>query len=232
MKTNFNKYLKYIIIATVALAFIYLLTSNGLIKNIKNFYTNEEKIRRYILGFGPYGSIIFFILQVIQIIFAPIPGNLTTVIGGSLFGATTSFLISLLATITGSTIAYYIAKFFGKPLVIKFIGEKNYNKYIVIFKKRYPLALLLIFLFPFFPDDILCFLAGLSYMPYRLFLVLVIVGRTPSIFIGSLVGSGLIKLSLEYWIVISIISLFIIYSSIKYKDKLEEWMYKKLKLNK
>lgn len=232
MKTNFNKYLKYIIIATVALAFIYLLTSNGLIKNIKNFYTNEEKIRRYILGFGPYGSIIFFILQVIQIIFAPIPGNLTTVIGGSLFGATTSFLISLLATITGSTIAYYIAKFFGKPLVIKFIGEKNYNKYIVIFKKRYTLALLLIFLFPFFPDDILCFLAGLSYMPYRLFLVLVIVGRTPSIFIGSLVGSGLIKLSLEYWIVISIISLFIIYSSIKYKDKLEEWMYKKLKLNK
>ena len=55
---------------------------------------SPDGMRDYIQQFATYSHAVFFLLQLISVILAPIPSNLTTLAGGLLFGAWASFLIA------------------------------------------------------------------------------------------------------------------------------------------
>ena len=64
------------------------------------------------------------------------------------------------------------------------------------------------FIFPFFPDDLLCFVAGISSMSVRYFIVMITITRLLSITISSLTLSGKL-LPFNTWWGICLWSLFI-----------------------
>ncbi len=197
--------------------------SNSSFRDMVILFSKEDKMKELILKYNGYSSIAFFLLQTIQVIISPIPGTVTTLLGGSLFGAVNGFLLSYSAIICGSLIAYYLAKIYGKPLVIRIAGEASYNRYSRFFKNRFLVGLFLLFLFPFFPDDLLCFLAGLSAIPLPVFAVLLI-GRLPGTLFGVLVGSGLIELSITWWIIIITISLPLLLFILRNHNDIENWL--------
>jgi len=82
-------------------------------------------MQEYISGFGLAAPVIFMLIQIIQVIISPIPGNITTLAGGALFGFWEAFIISSIAITIGSTIAFLIAKVFGRRLVVWMIGKKG-----------------------------------------------------------------------------------------------------------
>lgn len=200
------------------------------LSNIFSLFSNQEELKEYVKSFGIWAPLIFFIIQVVQVIVAPIPGNVTTLVGGALFGWVQGFILGQSGIIIGSILAFYLARIYGKPLVLKFVSQKTYDKYNRLFTGKGFLILLFIFLVPFFPDDALCLLAGLSTMPIGTFLILILVGRTPINFVTCLVGDGLLSLSIEQWIVVAVISLFIAGILIKYSSKIEDALYRKLKI--
>ena len=82
--------------------------------------------------------------------------------------------------------------------------------------------LFLTMLFPFFPDDALCMLAGLTNIPLGRFVVIMALGRPWGLIVAALLGSGSIRLPIWAWAVIGVAGLFIFYFAMKYSAQIEE----------
>ena len=80
-------------------------------------FENADSLRAYVASFGIWAPLVFFLLQFLQVIISPIPGSVTTLAGGLLFGFWNAFLISVVAVFLGSVVAFLLGKLFGRPLV-------------------------------------------------------------------------------------------------------------------
>ncbi|WP_373485698.1 TVP38/TMEM64 family protein [Acetobacterium malicum] len=154
-------------------------------------FSTLDTLQSFLLQFGIWTPLAFFLLQLLQIIIAPIPGGTVGLVGGALFGTIGGFLISAAGTLTGSIIVFLLSKRFGRPFVIRFVSSELIEKYDQIKESKLNTVLFLIFLFPLFPDDMLCFIAGLSPMPVKTFILIVMLARTPSVFINTMIGAGI-----------------------------------------
>lgn len=185
-------------------------------------FESKEKIQDYVSSFGPLAPLIFFVLQFVQVIISPIPGNITTIAGGLMFGFAYGFFISFAAVFLGSICAFLLGKKFGRPLVEKLVGKNKVDKYMVSVSSRQKIVLFLMFLFPFFPDDILCLVAGLSAMRLPYFAVLVLISRPFGLLFSALIGAGIISLPIWAWAIIVVIVIVLFAFSIKYAPQIEE----------
>ena len=154
-------------------------------------FSTLDTLQSFLLQFGIWTPLAFFLLQLLQIIIAPIPGGTVGLVGGALFGTIGGFLISAAGTLTGSIIVFLLSKRFGRPFVIRFVSSELIEKYDQIKESKLNTVLFLIFLFPLFPDDMLCFIAGLSPMPVKTFILIIMLARTPSVFINTMIGAGI-----------------------------------------
>lgn len=154
-------------------------------------FSTLDTLQSFLLQFGIWTPLVFFLLQLLQIIIAPIPGGTVGLVGGALFGTIGGFLISATGTLAGSVIVFLLSKRFGRPFVIRFVSSELIEKYDQIKESKLNTVLFLIFLFPLFPDDMLCFIAGLSPMPVKTFILIVMLARTPSVFINTMIGAGI-----------------------------------------
>ena len=189
-----------------------------------SMFDSVEELQEYISGFGNWAPLAFFFLQVVQVIIAPIPGSITTLFGGVFFGFWQAMIISVTAVLTGSIILFFFAKYLGRPLVTRLIGEQRVEKYMKNISARQFWVLFMMFLMPFFPDDVLCLMAGLTAIRFPGFALLVLVTRPWGLVFSALVGSGIITIPIWGWAIIGALSITLLYVSIKYPDKLEEWM--------
>ena len=90
---------------------------------MKNIFSSPEALKKFVTDQGILSPLVFLILQIVQVIISPIPGNITSLAGGALFGWLNACLLSGLAINIGSFIAFYLARIFGKPLVIKILAR-------------------------------------------------------------------------------------------------------------
>ena len=212
-------------VVIVLIAVYFWLKNNGML----GVFTSREALQEYLSGFGALAPLIFFLLQVAQVIAAPIPGNVTALAGGAMFGFWTAMLISTGATLVGSALAFGLARLFGRPLVVRLVGEQTVTKYIDAFTKKSTFLLAAMFLIPFFPDDALCLIAGLTAIRWLPFLAIVIITRPPGLVVSTLVGSGQLTVPWWGWALIGAAALGLMFVSFKYGDAISDWIMSKLK---
>ncbi len=191
-----------------------------------DIFKSVEVLQEYISGFGLLAPVVFAALQILQVIVSPIPGNITTLAGGLLFGFGKGFVISYVSIFAGSVIAFALARKFGKPLVIKLVGEKVTHKYIDVLSSRQKVVLIFMFLLPFFPDDALCLIAGISGISWGFFLVIIALARPAGILFSAMVGAGIVNVPVWGWGIIIAISLAIMAFSVKYSPQIDTFMHK------
>ena len=149
-----------------------------------------EELRNVIASTGVWGIVILFLLTVFQVVVLPLPAAVTILIGVFLYGATVSFLISSLGTVVGSVVCYFVGRKLGYRAVEWIAGKENTEKYTKIIAERGKIPFIVMMLFPFFPDDILCMVAGLTKMPFKFFILVVLLARPVTIAFFSYFGSG------------------------------------------
>ena len=98
-------------------------------RDLVRFFTSKSRVNQFVASFGPYAPITFIGLQALQVIFAPIPGELTGFIGGYLFGILPGFLYSTVGLTLGSLLSFLIARWFGLPLIRRFIDKEIMDKF-------------------------------------------------------------------------------------------------------
>lgn len=221
------------VLALAALVFFLVIPNWSAITKV---FSSTDNFKAWIDSLGFWGPVVFFLLCTAQVVFAPIPGNLTGIAGGAMFGLLWGFLLTYSGILIGSILAYLVGQYGGRRLVIKLIGEEKYKKYTKVFRSDLSWGLFIIFLVPFFPDDILCILAGISPLPLRRFILLVAIGRAPSAFTNSAIGAGLLNadaFNIPWW-AWAIIALVVVGLGIGYflnKSKINRWLEQRLGLD-
>ncbi|WP_424001306.1 TVP38/TMEM64 family protein [Haloarcula salina] len=148
-------------------------------------------LRRQVAAFGAFAPLAFVALQAGQVLLAPIPGQVLGGVGGYLFGVVDGTLYSLLGVTLGSTAAFSLARRYGRPYVEGVMRPEALARWDRFLERNGLVGLFVLFLLPTFPDDLLCFVAGLSDLRLRTFLALVVVGRTPSFLAAAYAGQSL-----------------------------------------
>ena len=153
------------------------------------FLSDKEKTSAYIESFGPASPLIFMAIQVLQVMFAPVPGEATGFIGGYLFGVIKGFFFSSIALSLGSLINFGVGRFLGQRYVRKLIPPRQLKLFDTMIKREGALVVFILFVLPGFPKDYLCLFLGLSALPIKIFLFMATFGRMPGTLILSLQGA-------------------------------------------
>lgn len=158
---------------------------------LTHLLSNRDELVKSIEDSGPFGPVIFILLQIAQTVVAPIPGQIVGSVGGFLFGGW-GILWTLIGSTIGCWIVFALARRFGRPLLEKIFKKSVIKKFDFILEaKSASLILFAIFLLPGLPDDMVCYLAGLTKVPIRRLVALVALGHFPSIVITNYLGAGL-----------------------------------------
>lgn len=180
---------------------------------------------------GIWGPIIYVAIQFLQVTFIPIPSTITTVAGMVAFNSLPLVLIcSIVGMVAGSMFAFFLGRVFGVKLVVWMVGAKSFNKYQKILKGRDKMMLFLMFLFPFFPDDLLCLVAGVTSMSYFTFFMMQIVTRPIGILATSLSVDIVEKIpfttwwGILIWLIIGVLIVAMMICVWKYSGKLENML--------
>jgi len=180
---------RYIVKCVIGIFFIAVLTYFILYYNLHNIFLNKQKLIAIIKSFHPYDEFIFVLFQVLQVVFAPIPGELTGLIGGYLYGPVLGTIYSTIGLTVGSWLAFMLARFLGLPFVEKAVNPEILKKYDYVMEHQGAIVSFVLFLIPGFPKDYLCYIMGLSHMKLCTFLIISTLGRLFGTILLSMSGS-------------------------------------------
>ncbi len=155
------------------------------------FFGDQSRLKAAVESVGPWGPLAFMAIQFLQVVIAPIPGQATGVIAGALFGPWLGALYSLTGAVLGCLVVFVLSRRLGRPFVERFVEAKHLKKFDRLTTASGPMVFFLIFLLPGFPDDFICFLAGLSAIPIRTLVIVSILGRAPGYMISGFLGAGI-----------------------------------------
>jgi uncharacterized membrane protein YdjX (TVP38/TMEM64 family) len=145
--------------------------------DLYGFFTDHGRLARFIESYGSVSPLIFIALQIFQVLFAPIPGEVTGFLGGFIYGNFFGLLYSTIGLGIGSWLAFIFARWVGRPLVERIISSKTIDRYDYLMARKGTWIAFLLFLIPGFPKDYLCYLLGLGQMDLKTFLIISTVGR-------------------------------------------------------
>ena len=204
MGDNKKKYIKWTVIIIALIAILVPIFMN--IDKWIHFLSDPNQIKELVLSYGHYSTLVFVILQILQIIIFFIPGEVVQFAGGYIFGPYLSFLLCIIGVVIGSAITFSISRKFGKPLLEKIVHkdslwivrkledakhhreEKHPNKK----KKRHPKTIIFIlYMIPGIPKDILGYISGIADISLKEFLIVSTIARSPALFVSCFFGDKL-----------------------------------------
>jgi uncharacterized membrane protein YdjX (TVP38/TMEM64 family) len=169
---------------------------------------------------GPYGPAGIIAGQIAQVILAPIP-PVTAIASGTLYGPFLGAFISLIGASIGSVLAIYLSDRYGRPLVERFVSDENMRKFDELTQKTGYLPFILLFVLPGFPDDALCFIAGLTNLDWKKLAFIGSIGRLPGILMLTTTGHSIAEANTLLFIVASASVLVISTLSVNYRKEIE-----------
>lgn len=150
----------------------------------------EAWIRRW----GIWAPLASIALNVLQVLLAPIPGQLLSPLNGYLFGPVWGIIISMVGVQLGSMLAMGLSRRFGRPLAERLAGAEVLARWDRLTRRWGTPLIVLVFALPLLPDDVLCFVAGLTELPLRRLFVLTLLARFPGVAAAVLLGEQLLHL--------------------------------------
>lgn len=209
----------------------FALSATGIIEKL----TSVDALRDYIASFGATAVFIFIFFQFLQVVILPIPGSVSVGVGVALFGPLRCSIFSFIGIIAGSIVAFTVGRLIGYKAVCWIVGKEDLDKWLKKVKGKDYLLLSIMFLLPLFPDDILCFVAGLSSMTWLYFIIMIIITRLISIFTTSF-SIQFIPFNTWWgiliWIVLAALVVLSFWLVCKYSDKINKFIKEKFKLKK
>ena len=173
-------------IALCALLFIYV--GKPFIENIDE----PGGFREWASSHGIIGPIVFFIMTVLQVFAAVIPGEPLEIAAGYTFGWFGGTLLCIIGIAVGQALVFLMIKKFGMRALELFVSREKIESVRFLRESGRSFRLLFILFFiPGTPKDILTYCAGLLPINLKSFLIITIFARLPSIVTSTVGGSAL-----------------------------------------
>jgi uncharacterized membrane protein YdjX (TVP38/TMEM64 family) len=152
-------------------------------------YVDRYFLKQTLRQWGILAPVIFIALQALQVIIAPIPGEVTGILGGYLFGEWMGLLYSTIGLAVGSVAAFGVGRWLGAHYIRSLVSQETWDKMGFIVEAEGSILCFIIYLIPGLPKDMVCYLFGISPMPLWVFTLVSTLGRIPGTWILSAQGA-------------------------------------------
>ncbi len=197
------------------------------LEDLQASQARNERVMDFLASFGLYSSAVFVLLQALQVVVSPIPGELTGVVGGYVYGEAYGFVLSTLGLTLGSWVAFELSSILGRPFAERLFKKDILNKFDFLTTNTGATIAFLLFLIPGFPKDVLCYILGLSRMRLSTFLIVSAVGRLPGTYLLTIQGASV--RNEDYWttVILAVISAALLFTAYIYRARLFQWIKKR-----
>ena len=208
MSENKKKYKALKIVALVIAILLLIALTIYLFPIIQNLFDEQgrETFKQEIQNAGAGGILILLGLQGVQILLPILPGEPIEILAGMCYGTVGGFIFITFSVLITTTIIFFLVRKFGRDFVYSICSKERIEKIenSKLFKnpKKLEYIMLILFLIPGTPKDILVYLAGLlPIKPLRFILISTFV-RFPSVISSTIAGSNLVEGNWQFSILV------------------------------
>jgi uncharacterized membrane protein YdjX (TVP38/TMEM64 family) len=189
-----------IVLLTVVLIALFRFREDVL--NALSWFGSLEAIHASMEHAGVWGPVVMFILFVLQVFLAFIPGQALMIASGYLYGFWGGFLISWLSLVVGGEIAYLLARHYGRPFAEKWIAPSVLERWNQAAEGQGIAFFALSLVMPLVPNDAMCYVAGLGTIRRIHFSIANVLGRGLACVITSAAGAFGGNISWQGWVIL------------------------------
>ena len=164
------------------------------------WFSNLDAVVSTIKGYGIWGPVILFVLFILQVFIAFIPGQALMVASGYIYGFTGGILITWISLVVGGQAAFWLARHYGRPFAEKFVSSPLLDRWDRSAAGQGIGFYVVTLVMPFFPNDAMCYVAGLGNMTGRRFLIANALGRGIASFLTVIIGAFSSQIPALLWI--------------------------------
>lgn len=193
------KKIKVLKLLTLIMVVIILIVSTiYMIPIVKQLNTVQGQIefKSKIQNSGMVGVLILFGLELAQIILAILPGEPIEVLAGICFGTIGGTIFIMISIFITTCLIYFLVKKYGRKFIYEFFSKEKVQKLenSKIFKddKKVEMVMILLFLIPGTPKDLLVYLGGLLPIKTSRFIMIATLLRFPSVISSTIAGNSIL----------------------------------------
>jgi len=200
MKTNVL--LKLLLIAGAP---IVLWTSREPVAAMWRWFSDREAVTTSMHQLGAWGPAVLFVLFVLQVFLAFIPGQALMVATGFLYGFWGGFLVSWLSLVIGGELAFVLARRYGRTFAARWISTDVLARWDRSANGQ-GIAFFAVTLFmPLVPNDAMCYVAGLGKISRIRFSIANLLGRGIACLATSAAGAFGGQISVQGWVMLIVV---------------------------
>lgn len=225
-----NKVKIFKIILTIMVLILIIGIIAYLFPVMKNLSSLEGQVafKQKVEDSGILGMLSLFGLQVAQIFLIIVPGEPIEILAGMCYGSLWGTAFIMISAFIISTTIFLLVRKFGKKFVYSFCSEEKIKKIenskLFNNPKKIEMIMLILFLIPGTPKDLLVYIAGLLPIKPLKFILISSIARFPSVISSTLAGENLAvgdwKMSIILYAIVFILVAIIVFIINKFdKDK-------------
>ena len=202
-KTKAFKYILMIIVIALCVGLIVYL-----FPVVKNLSTPEGQLdfKEYVANMGFLGYLALFGLQFAQIFLIVIPGEPIEILAGMCYGGIGGLIFITLSVFIITTIVFLAVRKWGRKFVYSFCSKERIDKieHSKLFQnpRKIEWIMLILFLIPGTPKDLLAYIAGLLPLKPLRFILISTFARFPSVISSTFAGDSLVAGDWKFSIII------------------------------
>ena len=202
-RTKVFKWLLMIIVLALCIGLIVYL-----FPVIRNLSTPEGQMefKNHVANLGVLGYLALFGLQFAQIFLIILPGEPIEILAGMCYGGIGGLIFITVSVFIITTIVFLAVRKFGRKFVYSFCSKERIEKIenSKLFKnpKKIEWIMLILFLIPGTPKDLLVYIAGLLPLKPLRFILISTFARLPSVISSAFAGSNLVAGNWKFSLII------------------------------
>lgn len=153
----------------------------------ERWFLDNKILLTKIKSFGLLAPLCFILIQIVQVVLPVIPGGASCLVGVMAFGAVGGFIYNYVGLVLGSICSFLLSRKFGMSIINKLFKEKDIKKALdKINNSKYDLIFFLIILLPGLPDDLFCYISGITKMSLKKFTLIILIGKPLTLLVYSI----------------------------------------------
>ena len=202
-KTKVFKYILMIIVIALCIGLIVYL-----FPVVRNLSTPEGQLefKNQVADMGILGYLALFGLQFAQIFLIVIPGEPIEILAGMCYGGVGGLIFITISAFIITTIVFFAVRKWGRKFVYSFCSKERIDKIenSKLFKnpRKIEWIMLILFLIPGTPKDLLVYIAGLLPLKPLRFIIISTFARLPSVISSTFAGDSLVAGDWKFSIII------------------------------
>jgi len=200
MKQNF---FQIFLIAGIAIIIAFVIWPH--VASLVAVLGDSQAVTSLLRNSGPWGWFILIILLILQAFLAFIPGQGLMLASGYIYGFWQGLFLTWFGLTLGGQMSFWLARRYGRPFANRFVSKKVLTRWNSV-AARQGIGFYVISLFlPIFPNDAMCFVAGLGEISFRRFLVANVIGRFIATAAMTFVGAYGAQIPLLVWVILIVV---------------------------